>query len=82
MCDAEFAESVDRGCPLVLGGALPHVMAAKAVAFTEALQPAFAAYAHAVVENAAYLAEELTSIIRKAALERSVASRIAAEKPS
>ena len=38
---------VDRGCPMVLGGPLPHVMAAKAVAFAEARQPAFADYAQA-----------------------------------
>ena len=32
LCSGEFAEAVDKGCPLVLGGPLPHVMAAKAVA--------------------------------------------------
>ena len=37
LCTAEFADDVDKGCPLVLGGPLPHVMAAKAVAFREAL---------------------------------------------
>ena len=42
LCTDEFKEHVDRGCPLVLGGPLPHVMAAKAVAFTEALRPEFA----------------------------------------
>ena len=41
LCTEEFKEHVDRGCPLVLGGPLPHVMAAKAVAFTEALRPEF-----------------------------------------
>ena len=39
LCNEEFKDHVDRGCPLVLGGPLPHVMAAKAVAFTEALRP-------------------------------------------
>jgi glycine hydroxymethyltransferase len=53
----EFKEHVDRGCPLVLGGPLPHVMAAKAVAFTEALRPEFATYAHQIVVNARALAE-------------------------
>jgi glycine hydroxymethyltransferase len=53
----EFKEHVDRGCPLVLGGPLPHVMAAKAVAFTEALRPEFAIYAHQIVVNARALAE-------------------------
>jgi glycine hydroxymethyltransferase len=55
----EFAETVDRGCPLVLGGPLPHVMAAKAVALWEAQQPAFSTYARRVVENARTLAEAL-----------------------
>ena len=53
----EFSEHVDRGCPLVLGGPLPHVMAAKAVAFTEALRPEFATYAQQIVANARALAE-------------------------
>jgi glycine hydroxymethyltransferase len=52
----EFAPYVDKGCPLVIGGPLPHVMAAKAVAFTEANTPAFKDYAHKVVENAQALA--------------------------
>ena len=38
LCQKELAETVDRGCPLVLGGPLPHVMAAKAVALHEAAQ--------------------------------------------
>jgi glycine hydroxymethyltransferase len=57
LCTEEFKEHVDRGCPLVLGGPLPHVMAAKAVAFTEALRPEFAAYSRKIVENARALAE-------------------------
>ncbi len=60
LCQPEFADAVDRGCPMVLGGPLPHVMAAKAVAFAEARQPAFAGYAQAVVDNAVALAEGLT----------------------
>ncbi len=59
LCKAEFKESVDKGCPLALGGPLPHVMAAKAVAFKEALQPAFQRYAHRIVDNAKTLAESL-----------------------
>ncbi len=54
---AEFKDHVDRGCPLVLGGPLAHVMAAKGVAFTEALEPSFTTYAHAIVANAQALAE-------------------------
>jgi len=57
LCKKEFAEHVDRGCPLVLGGPLPHVMGAKAVAFTEALKPEFRTYAARIVENARALAE-------------------------
>ena len=60
LCQPEFADAVDRGCPMVLGGPLPHVMAAKAVAFAEARQPTFAGYAQAVVDNALALAEGLT----------------------
>ncbi len=57
LCKAEFKEAVDKGCPLVQGGPLPHVMAAKAVAFQEALTPAFKKYAKQIVENAKALAE-------------------------
>src|SRR5215468_12659049 len=39
LCQPEFADSVDRGCPMVLGGPLGHVMAAKADALAEARQP-------------------------------------------
>ncbi len=59
LASSEFAESVDRGCPMVLGGPLPHVMAAKAVAFAEARRPSFAGYAQAVADNAVSLAEGL-----------------------
>lgn len=55
----EFAEYINKGCPLVLGGPLPHVMAAKAIAFQEANTPAFQKYAAKVVENAHALAEGL-----------------------
>jgi glycine hydroxymethyltransferase len=60
LAQPEFADAVDRGCPMVLGGPLPHVMAAKAVAFAEARRPEFAGYAQAVVDNAVSLAEGLT----------------------
>jgi glycine hydroxymethyltransferase len=59
LCDADFAEFVDRGCPAVLGGPLPHVMAAKAVAFAEARRPDFQDYARRIIANAAALAEGL-----------------------
>ena len=57
----EYAPSVDRGCPMVLGGPLSHVMAAKAVALAEARQPAFATYAQQVADNAQALAEGFNS---------------------
>jgi glycine hydroxymethyltransferase len=59
LCTSEFAPFVDRGCPMVLGGPLPHVMAAKAVALAEARRPEFADYAQQVVANARALAEGL-----------------------
>ena len=59
LCDSELAEHVDRGCPMVLGGPLSHVMAAKAVAFAEARRPEFQDYARRIVENANALAEGL-----------------------
>jgi glycine hydroxymethyltransferase len=57
LCKQEFAEYVDKGCPAILGGPLPHVLAAKAVAFQEATRPEFQTYAHKIVENAQALAE-------------------------
>jgi glycine hydroxymethyltransferase len=59
LCQKALAETLDRGCPLVLGGPLPHVMAAKAVALSEAKKPEFAKYAARVVDNARALAEAL-----------------------
>jgi glycine hydroxymethyltransferase len=59
LCGGEYAPFVDKGCPMVLGGPLPHVMAAKAVAFAEARQPSFSGYAAAIVANAQALAEGL-----------------------
>src|SRR6266496_4461921 len=59
LCQPEFADSVDRGCPMVLGGPLGHVMAAKAVALAEARQPSFQQYAQAVADNAVALADGL-----------------------
>ncbi len=61
LCTAELAEWVDKGCPMVLGGPLPHAMAAKAVAFREALRPGFQRYAERIVANAQALAEALAA---------------------
>ncbi len=57
LAQEEYAGSVDRGCPMVLGGPLSHVMAAKAVALAEARQPEFQTYAQAIADNAKSLAE-------------------------
>ncbi|MGN9806708.1 glycine hydroxymethyltransferase [Micromonospora sp. L32] len=59
LCGPELADQVDRGCPMVLGGPLPHVMAAKAVALAEARRPDFTDYAQRIVDNAQALAEGL-----------------------
>jgi glycine hydroxymethyltransferase len=60
LCTSEYAPFVDKGCPMVLGGPLGHVMAAKGIAFAEARQPSFSEYAQAIVTNAGALAEGLT----------------------
>ncbi|HXP03706.1 MAG TPA: serine hydroxymethyltransferase [Stellaceae bacterium] len=58
--DEAIAKKIDSAIfPGLQGGPLMHVIAAKAVAFGEALQPSFASYAKAVVVNAKALAETL-----------------------
>ncbi len=60
--DEEFAKKVDRKVfPGSQGGPLMHMIAAKAVAFGEALQPSFVEYSKQIVANAAALAEALTA---------------------
>jgi len=60
LCRQDLAASVDRAVfPGQQGGPLVHIMAAKAVAFKEALQPDFKLYAAQVVVNAKALAESL-----------------------
>jgi glycine hydroxymethyltransferase len=60
--DEELAKQIDKAVfPGTQGGPLMHMIAAKAVAFGEALTPAFAAYARQVVANAKALAQELIS---------------------
>jgi glycine hydroxymethyltransferase len=57
---ADHAAAVDKAVfPGWQGGPLEHVIAGKAVAFYEALQPSFTEYAHQIVANAAALAEAL-----------------------
>jgi glycine hydroxymethyltransferase len=57
LAQTEYSDAVDKGCPMVLGGPLSHVMAAKAVALAEARQPSFQGYAEAVADNAKSLAD-------------------------
>jgi glycine hydroxymethyltransferase len=57
LCKAEHAKAIDKAMfPGMQGGPLEHVIAGKAVAFHEALQPSFSAYCRQVVENAQVLA--------------------------
>lgn len=61
LCRQEFAKKVDANVfPGVQGGPLMHVIAAKAVAFQEALAPAFKEYQGQIIKNAKALAGELT----------------------
>ncbi len=60
LCQQDLAASVDRSVfPGQQGGPLIHIIAAKAVAFKEALQPEFKDYAKQIVSNAKALAESL-----------------------
>jgi len=60
MCKEEHAEKIDKAVfPYLQGGPHENVIAAKAVAFKEALQPDFTEYAKQIVKNAKALAEEL-----------------------
>ena len=60
MCNEEFAPSIDKAVfPFTQGGPMMHTIAAKAVAFGEALKPEFSDYGHNVVENARTLAKSL-----------------------
>jgi glycine hydroxymethyltransferase len=62
LCQQEFAAGIDRSVfPGQQGGPLIHVVAAKAVAFKEALAPEFAAYAQQVVTNAKVLADAIAA---------------------
>ena len=62
LCQQEFAASIDRSVfPGQQGGPLMHVVAAKAVAFREALAPEFSTYAAQIVANAKVLAEAMAA---------------------
>jgi glycine hydroxymethyltransferase len=62
LCRKEFAELIDKAVfPGSQGGPLMHVIAAKAVAFGEAMRPEFAEYQRRIVENAQALARALAA---------------------
>ena len=61
MCKEQYAKAIDKAVfPGTQGGPLMHVIAGKAVAFKEALSPAFKEYQQQVVKNAAAMADEFT----------------------
>ena len=60
LCKEEHAEAIDKAVfPGWQGGPLEHVIAGKAVAFREAMDPSFPEYAQQVVKNASALADAL-----------------------
>jgi len=62
LCREQYAKDLDRALfPGVQGGPLMHIIAAKAVCFTEAMEPAFADYQRQIVANASRLAMALSS---------------------
>ena len=59
MCREEWGKAIDKAVfPGTQGGPLMHIIAAKAVAFKEALAPEFKVYQRQIVKNAAAMAEE------------------------
>ena len=63
LCKAEHAKAIDKAMfPGMQGGPLEHVIAGKAVAFHEALQPSFTTYCRHVVDNAQVLASAMTAL--------------------
>ena len=61
LCTEDWGPAIDKAIfPGIQGGPLMHIIAAKAVAFKEALEPAFKEYQAQIVKNAAVLAEEMT----------------------
>ncbi len=63
LCQSQWSSKIDNNVfPGMQGGPLMHVIAAKAVAFLEAMQPEFASYQRAVLQNAKALASELNNL--------------------
>ena len=64
MCKEQYAKDLDRTVfPGIQGGPLVHIIAAKAVAFREALQPEFKTYQQQVIRNASALAGFLAEVV-------------------
>jgi glycine hydroxymethyltransferase len=61
LCTNEFKDTINKGCPIILGGPLEHVIAAKAVAFKEAQTLDFQEYAKQIIKNAKQLSASLSS---------------------
>ena len=63
MCKEQYGKAIDKAVfPGIQGGPLMHIIAAKAVAFKEALTPEFKAYQRQIVKNAAAMADEFTKL--------------------
>lgn len=63
LCKADFAKQIDKAVfPGTQGGPHMHVVAAKAVAFSEALKPSFKRYAQQILKNAKVLEESLRKL--------------------
>ena len=63
MCKEEYGKIIDKAIfPGVQGGPLMHIIAAKAVAFKEALDPSFTEYAKQIVANAKAMADEFSKL--------------------
>ncbi len=63
MCKEQYGKAIDKAVfPGLQGGPLMHIIAAKAVAFKEALSPAFKTYQAQIIKNAAAMADEFTRL--------------------
>ncbi len=63
MCREQYAKAIDKAIfPGIQGGPLMHIIAAKAVAFKEALSPSFKTYQAQIIKNAAAMADEFKKL--------------------
>ena len=58
LCKKEYAPYINKGCPYAIGGPLPNIIAAKAIAFSECLEPEFEIYAKNIIKNAKSMAQQ------------------------